>query len=108
RRAGRIFALYEVRLGHCSVLSTQSAPVACAPGGRAMAIILMEEVLVGLDEVKMSLEQALSILDVLVDDLSPRLGEALRDELESTLRRPLQGRLEALEALQAAVDALAA
>jgi len=73
-----------------------------------MAIILMEEVLVGLDEVKTSLEQALTTLDVLVDDLSPKLGEALRAELEHTLRQPLQNRLAALEHLQATVDAMAA
>ena len=43
-----------------------------------MAIILLEEVLMGLDEVKASLEQALTTLDVLVEDLSPLLGERLR------------------------------
>ena len=58
-----------------------------------MAIILIEEVLMGLDEVKVSLEQALTTLDVLVEDLSPTLGEALRTELEHTLRQPLQGAL---------------
>jgi len=72
-----------------------------------MAIILIEEVLMGLDEVKTSLEQALSTLDVLVEDLSPTLGEALRTELEHTLRQPLHGRLAALEELQAAVDTMA-
>ena len=40
-----------------------------------MAIILMEEVLMGLDEVKASLEQAMTVLDVLVEDLSPAFGE---------------------------------
>ena len=39
-----------------------------------MAIILIEEVLMGLDEVKASLEQAMTVLDVLVDDLSPARG----------------------------------
>jgi hypothetical protein len=72
-----------------------------------MAIILIEEVLMGLDEVKTSLEQALTTLDVLVEDLSPALGEALRTELEHTLRQPLQERMTALEELQAAVDAMA-
>jgi hypothetical protein len=60
-----------------------------------------------LDEVKTSLEHAMTTLDVLVEDLSPQLGEALRAELEHTLRQPLRGRLVALEHLQAAVDALA-
>ena len=73
-----------------------------------MAIILMEEVLMGLDEVKASLEQAMIVLDVLVDDLSPTLGEELRAELEHTLRQPLRDRLEVLEHLQATVDALTA
>jgi hypothetical protein len=71
-----------------------------------MAIILIEEVLMGLDEVKTALEQAVSVLDALVDDLSPTLGEGLRTELEHTLRQPLQDRLEVLERLQATVDAM--
>ena len=71
-----------------------------------MAIVLIEEVLMGLDEVKVSLEQAITVLDVLVEDLSPALGEGLRTELEHTLRQPLQDRLVALESLQATVDAL--
>jgi hypothetical protein len=73
-----------------------------------MAIILIEEVLMGLEDVKMSLEQALTTLDVLVEDLSPRLGETLRGELEHALRQPLQSRLQALAHLQATLDALAA
>jgi len=72
-----------------------------------MAIILIEEVLMGLDEVKAALEQALTTLDVLVEDLSPTLGETLRTELEHTLRQPLQERLVILEDLQATVDAMA-
>jgi hypothetical protein len=71
-----------------------------------MAIVLIEEVLMGLDEVKASLEQALTVLDALVEDLSPALGEGLRTELEDTLRQPLQDRLAVLESLQATVDAL--
>ena len=62
-----------------------------------MAIILVEEVLMGLDDVKASLEQAMTVLDVLVDDLSPALGEGLRTALEHTLRQPLRDRLEAVE-----------
>jgi hypothetical protein len=61
----------------------------------------------GLDEVKASLEQALNTLDILVEDLSPTLGEALRTELEQTLRQPLQERLVILEELQATVDTMA-
>ena len=73
-----------------------------------MAIILIEEVLMGLDDVKASLEQAMTVLDGLVDDLSPALGEGLRAALEHTLHQPLRDRLEVLEHLQATVDALAA
>ncbi|HEY5867778.1 MAG TPA: hypothetical protein VI542_19840 [Candidatus Tectomicrobia bacterium] len=73
-----------------------------------MAIILMEEVLMGLDEVKASLDQAMTVLDVLVEDLSPALGEELRAELEHTLRQPLRSRLQVLEQLQERVDALPA
>src|SRR5215471_2563028 len=76
--------------------------------GTTMAIILIEEVFMGLDDVKASLEQAMTVLDVLVEDLSPALGEGLRAELEHTLRQPLRDRLEALEHLQATVDAMAA
>ena len=62
----------------------------------------------GLEDVKTSLEQALTTLDVLVEDLSPRLGEALRVELEHALRQPLRSRLTVLEHLQATVAARAA
>jgi hypothetical protein len=68
----------------------------------------MEEVLMGLDEVKASLDQAMTVLDVLVEDLSPALGEELRAELEHTLRQPLRSRLKVLEQLQERVDALPA
>ena len=54
-----------------------------------MAIILIEEVLMGLADVKVSLEQAISTLDALVEDLSPILGEELRDEMENALRQCL-------------------
>lgn len=76
--------------------------------GVCMAIILIEEVLMGLDDVKASLEQALTTLDVLVEDLSPDLGEALRAELEHLLRQPLQGHLAGLEQLQDTVAAMTA
>lgn len=72
-----------------------------------MAIILIEEVLVGLEEVKVSLEQALTTLDVLVDDLHPQLGEALRTTLEHEFLEPIRSRIVALEHLQTVVEASA-
>lgn len=69
-----------------------------------MAIILIEEVLAGLDDVKASLEQALDTLDVLVEDLHPNLGEDLRTTLERELLQPLRGRMAVLENLQATVE----
>jgi hypothetical protein len=73
-----------------------------------MAIILMEEVLVGLDDVKASLEQATTILDVLVEDLHPRFGEDLRAMLEQELLQPLRSRVAVLEDLQATIEITAA
>jgi hypothetical protein len=73
-----------------------------------MAILLIEEVLVGLDDVKASLEQAMIVLDVLVDDLHPRLGEDLRAMLEQELLQPLRSRVTVLENLQATIEVTAA
>jgi hypothetical protein len=73
-----------------------------------MAILLIEEVLVGLDDVKASLEQAMIVLDVLVDDLHPRLGEDLRAMLEQELLQPLRSRVAVLENLQATIEVTAA
>jgi hypothetical protein len=72
-----------------------------------MAIILIEEVLVGLDEVRVSLEQAMGILNVLVEDLHPNLVEDLRTTLEQELLQPLRSRIELLENLQATVEVMA-
>lgn len=73
-----------------------------------MAIILIEEVLVGLDDVKASLEQATTILDVLVEDLHPRFGEDLRATLEQELLQPLRIQVAVLENLQATIEITAA
>lgn len=73
-----------------------------------MAILLIEEVLVGLDEVRASLEQALATVEVLVEDLHPDLGEDLRMTLERALQQPLRDRLAILEHLQATVEVRAA
>ena len=72
-----------------------------------MAIVLIEEVLVGLEDVKASLEQAITTLHVLVDDLPPHFGETLRTAVEQELLQPLQRRLTVLEDLHATVETLA-
>ena len=64
-----------------------------------MAIILMEEVLMGLDEVKESLDQAVIILENIIDDLSPQLRDGLHDVLEHELLHPLQARRNGLDNL---------
>ena len=46
-----------------------------------MAIILLEEVVMGLDVVRDSLAQAVTVLEGLVEDIHPDLGENLREML---------------------------
>jgi hypothetical protein len=70
-----------------------------------MAIVFMEEVLVGLDEVKVSVEQAVATLADIIEEMRPEVGENLRQVLAETLLYPLQSRVVALEAL---LEALAA
>jgi hypothetical protein len=70
-----------------------------------MAIVLMEEVLVGLDEVKVSVEQAVAMLADIIEEMRPEIGADLRQVLAETLLHPLQSRVVALEAL---LEALAA
>ena len=64
-----------------------------------MAIILVEEVLMGLDEVKLSLEQAVTILEDMTEDIHPDLGDHLQESLETEWLRPLQSRVAKLETL---------
>jgi hypothetical protein len=64
-----------------------------------MAIILIEEVLVGLDEVKAALEQSVLTLESLTEDIRPDLGHNLKEVLARELLHPLQSRLAALETL---------
>jgi hypothetical protein len=70
-----------------------------------MAIILIEEVLMGLDVVKTSLDHAVMVLEELVEDLAPHLQAPLKEVLETTLLSPLQSRAAALKTL---LDELAA
>jgi hypothetical protein len=64
-----------------------------------MAIILMEEVLMGLDEVKGALDQAVTTLEDIIEDMSPDLGEDLQELLEASFLDPLLSRRDALDVL---------
>ena len=64
-----------------------------------MAIVLIEEVLMGLDDVKDSLAQAVTVLEGLVEDIDPTLGEDLQETMEQTLLIPLQSRVTILDKL---------
>ena len=64
-----------------------------------MAIVLMEEVLMGLDEVKDSLDQAVSTLGEIIEDMSPDLSQELHERLESSFLDPLLSRRDALDSL---------
>jgi hypothetical protein len=64
-----------------------------------MPIILIEEVLMGLDEVRSSLAHAVFVLEDLIGDLSPELGHALRAPLQTRVLTPLQDRIKMLESL---------
>lgn len=64
-----------------------------------MAIFLLEEVLMGLDEVKVSLEQAVTTLEGITDDMRPDMGDNLKVVLEQTLLHPLQSRMSVLDTL---------
>jgi hypothetical protein len=64
-----------------------------------MAIILVEEVLMGLDEVKLSLDQAVAILKDMTEDIHPNLRDHLKESLETELLHPLQSHVAMIETL---------
>ena len=64
-----------------------------------MALVLIEEVLAGLDEVKATLEQAVTTLEEIAEDIPPDLGQDLQGVLTRTLLSPLQSRVAALDTL---------
>jgi len=64
-----------------------------------MAIVLIEEVMVGLDEIKASLEQAVTILTDIIEEMHPDLETRFTPVLEASLRHPLQSRVSLLERL---------
>jgi hypothetical protein len=64
-----------------------------------MAIVLIEEVLMGLDDVRDSLGQAVTVLEALVEDVPATMGENLKEILAQTLLIPLQSRVVVLDKL---------
>ena len=64
-----------------------------------MAIVLIEEVLMGLDDVRDSLGQAVTVLEALVEDVPPTMGENLNAMLLHDLLVPLQSRVAVLDKL---------
>lgn len=64
-----------------------------------MAIILVEEVLMGLDETREALDHAVVTLESMLDDLSPDLREDFHDTFERELLLPLQSRRDMIDHL---------
>jgi hypothetical protein len=64
-----------------------------------MAMVLIEEVLCGMDEAKGLLDQAFFILAEVVEDMAPAAGPALQDACARALLVPLEACLGTLEAL---------
>jgi len=65
-----------------------------------MAIVVVEEMLAGLDEVKMAVDQAITILTDLIEDTDPAMVPHLPEVLEQAFLRPLTAQSAALEQLQ--------
>jgi hypothetical protein len=65
----------------------------------SMAIVLIEEVLMGLGEARIALEQAVTILNDIVQDMPSDMGGNLQAVLETSLLQPLQSRLGVLDKL---------
>lgn len=64
-----------------------------------MALVLIEEVLMGLEEAKETLEQAVVTLANLTEDLTSDLDPALKGLLENNFLWPLQNRAAMLDTL---------
>ncbi len=64
-----------------------------------MALVLIEEVLMGLEEAQESLEQTVTTLANLTEDLTPDLAEGLKEMIEMNFLEPLQARSAMLETL---------
>lgn len=61
-----------------------------------MALVLIEEVLVGLEEAKDALDKAVATLADMTEDLHPNISRNLQDVLVQDFLRPLQYRAEML------------
>jgi hypothetical protein len=66
-----------------------------------MAIVVLEEMLGGLDEVKEALDQAITVLTDLVEECDPALVPHLPEVLDRTLLQPLTTHRAAVEHLLA-------
>ena len=64
-----------------------------------MALVLIEEVLMGLEEAKDSLEQAVTTLANLSEDLTPNLAAPWKEVIETDVLRPLENRMAMLDSL---------
>ncbi|MCZ6872426.1 MAG: hypothetical protein O7G88_02680, partial [bacterium] len=60
---------------------------------------LLEEVLMGLDETREALDQAVFILESMIDDFSPDLWDDFHDVFERELLLPLQSRRDTIDHL---------
>ncbi len=66
---------------------------------KPMAIVLMEEITMGLGEVKGSLDQAVATLTDILEDLSPALRGHFEELFKISFLSPLQSRQDALNVL---------
>ena len=66
-----------------------------------MAIVVIEEMLGGLDEVKEALDRAITVLTDLVEECDPAMVPHLPDVLDRTLLQPLTAHSAAVEHLLA-------
>ena len=64
-----------------------------------MALVLVEEVLMGLEEAKDALEQAVATLGDLAEELPHDLSHPWKDVIEADLLRPLETRVARLDTL---------
>ena len=64
-----------------------------------MSIVVIEEVLMGLDDVKSTLGQAAMTLENIIEDMHPELMPGLQEDLERGFLHPIHAHVNALETL---------